>query len=363
MLHTKICVTSQESVGVTFIDWSIHFLSGQTQFFNISSNRWIELVSNPFDQYNAHNHKKNHPAGYAETNETLDQFDQQNTGVFTVYPQHFRFIQIVKKLNLILDKNNINYDVINQNDVINQIVEYQQKDYADLFKLCAQRGTKIIYVDSSPEINLYYTNFRSPRAFLFDNTQTDRVGVIIDNHQHGAQSDLATEFEEYFFKDAIAAYDNLTDVWDIRERQALNVRPFHRNRTLLDFSLPHLWIDSRSFWTMGEKYMHKILAHVGLQMDPDRLHLWKPIYAKWQNAQFKYLDFCHVLPHIIDSIINGWDYKLGDLTFEQEIVIQHCLIYQHNLNLKTWQLVKFPVNAKDLHGLLEPNIHQVESIY
>lgn len=338
-------MTSQEPLGCTFIDWSIHFLSGQTRFFNISSNQWIELTSNPLDQNNAHNHKKNHPAGYTETNETLDQFDHQNTGVFTVYPQLLRFDQTAKKLNLILDKNNSNPDINNQ------ILEYQQKDYADLFKLCAQRNTKIIYVDSSPEIDLYHTNFRRRGTFLFDNNQS------------GCQSELATEFEEYFFNEAIAAYSNLTDVWDIRERRALNVRPFHRSRVPLDFSLSHLWIDSRSFWTLGEQYMHKILAHVGLQIDPDRLHLWKSIYAKWQNTQFNHLDFCHVLPHMIESIVNGWDYELVDLTFEQEIVIQHCLIYQHNLNLKTWQLVKFPNNTKNLHLLLEPNIHQVESIY
>lgn len=345
MSHTKICVTSQEAVGCTFIDWSIHFLSGQTQFFNVDDNQWIELTSDPLNQDNAHNHKKNHPAGYIETNEVLDQFDQQPTGVFTVYPQFLRFNQTAKLLNLTLDKNN------SDPDFNNQILESRQQDYADLFKLCAQRNTKIIYVDSSLEIDLYHINLRRRGTFLFDDIKS------------GFQPELDAEFEEYFFNKAIVAYDNLTDVWDIRERRALNIRPFKRNRVALDLSLPHLWIDSRSFWTLGEQYMHKILAHVGLQVDPDRLRMWRPIYAKWQNTQFNHLDFCHVLPHMIDSIVNGWDYELGDLTFEQEIVIQHCLIYQHNLNLKTWQLTKFPSNTKDLHLLLEPNIHQVESIY
>ena len=344
MSHTKICVTSQQSVGCTFIDWSIHFLSGQTQFFSASSDQWIELTSNPLAQNNAHNHKKNHPAGYTETNKVLDQFDQQNIGVFTVYPQFLKFNQTAKKLNLTLDKNN------STPDINNQILEYQQQDYADLFKMCAKRNTKIIYLDSSPEIDLYHVNFRRRGTFLFDN-------------KTGYQSELADEFEEYFFNTATTAYNNLTDIWDLRERRALNIRPFQHSRVPLDFSLPHLWIDSRSFWTLGERYMHKILAYLNLQMDQDRLNMWLPIYAKWQHTQFNHLDFCYVLPHMIESIVNNWDYELGNLTFEQEIVIQHCLIYQHNLNLKTWKLDKFPNNAKDLHLLLETNIHPVASIY
>jgi hypothetical protein len=70
------------------------------------------------------------------------------------------------------------------------------------------------------------------------------------------------------------------------------------------------------------------------------------------------LEFCYNYKHIVDSVVNNWYYQI-DLTFEQEVVIQHCLIYQHNLNLKTWELTKFPSNTQDLHKLLEPNIHPI----
>ena len=30
-----VCSTSVRSIGCTFLDWSIHFLTGQTEFFNI----------------------------------------------------------------------------------------------------------------------------------------------------------------------------------------------------------------------------------------------------------------------------------------------------------------------------------------
>jgi hypothetical protein len=68
------------------------------------------------------------------------------------------------------------------------------------------------------------------------------------------------------------------------------------------------------------------------------------------------LQFEYNYKHIVESIVNNWSYPI-DLTFDQEIVIQHCLIYHYGLNLKTWQLEKFPNNTQDLHKLLEPNIH------
>jgi len=84
--------------------------------------------------------------------------------------------------------------------------------------------------------------------------------------------------------------------------------------------------------------------------------------SDWQKKQLDLLDFCYNQPHIVDAIVNNLYYEI-DLTFDQEIIIQHCLIYQHGLNLKTWQLEKFPNNTQDLHKLLEPNIHSVENIY
>ena len=95
---------------------------------------------------------------------------------------------------------------------------------------------------------------------------------------------------------------------------------------------------------------------VELPIDNDRYNQWVPIYEDWQQIQMNSLRFQYNYKHIVDCVVNNWSYNI-DLTFDQEVVIQHLLIYQHNLNLKTWQLKKFPGNTKDLHLLLEPNIH------
>jgi hypothetical protein len=345
MEHKKICVTSQYSVGCTFIDWSIQFLSGQSKFYHADSNTWIDLVSNPLTGSNAHTHRKNHPHGFRKTNDLLNAFDQQSAGVFTGYPNLIKFYAAAEELGIAVDKNTA--DPV----AIEKISNYRQQDYVNLFKLCAERDTKIIYINASPEIVLYHTNFRRGGNFLLTNEFTN------------SQEELTTEYEEYFFKDSINAYKDSTNVWDVRERRALNVRPFEHHCAVPNFKLPHLWLDSRSVWTVGEETMQKILDYVDLPLISERLDAWLPIYRTWQKIQFKNLDFCHVLPHIVEAIVNGWDYQFEDLTFEQEVVIQHCLMYQHDLNLKTWQLTKFPKNTKDLHALLETNIHQLASIY
>jgi hypothetical protein len=65
-LHKKICIISPQSVGGTFIDWSVQFLSGQNKFYQAGVDQWIDLVSNPLEQINAHKHKKIIPAALLE---------------------------------------------------------------------------------------------------------------------------------------------------------------------------------------------------------------------------------------------------------------------------------------------------------
>ena len=59
--------TSPKSVGCTFVDWSVHYLSGKNTFFSVRHNQWLPLIENPLTTDNAHHHKKNHPSGLKNT--------------------------------------------------------------------------------------------------------------------------------------------------------------------------------------------------------------------------------------------------------------------------------------------------------
>jgi hypothetical protein len=331
-------VVSLQPVGATFVDWSIQFLSGQTRYYYAKDNCWIDLVNNPVANDNAHNYKKNHPNGIDQTVEILEKISQQSGELFTFYPYAIKYNTVYNRLNA-ADKS--------------QIVDYIRDDFQKIFELCSQK-TKLIFIDSNPEISLYHIKMRRDGAFL------------LKEGQNGTAEEIQQEIDDHFFKKSFDHFSS--NKWDIRERRALNLRPYNINigsaaDIKINFGLPHLWIDSRSLWTLGDLTLKKIMDYVGLSIDPERFKQWLPVYQQWAHRQLEILDFCHELPHIIDSIVNNWDYQLGDLSFEQEVVIQHCLIYKHNLNLKTWQLEKFPSNTKALHKLLETNIHSVPVIY
>ena len=335
----KIAVCSLQSVGGTFVDWSIQFLSGQQTHYHHDSGSWLELVRNPITNTTAHLYKKNHPAGAWATLELLNSIDQFDQGVFTFYPQALRYVDVLQTIA----PGNTAHNIEVHQTIINALAD----DFNDILTLSNLQHTKLIYVDSSPEIALYHTVSR-------------RAGSFITQSGIGNQHELNNEFYNFYYRKETTPFDD--NVWSVREARALDFR-LPTAQCSFNFDLPHLWIDCRSFWTLGLEVMDQIMQFVGLSIQSERIDEWLLVWCQWAKIQFKSWNFSHNIPHILESIIHGWDYEIGTLTFEEEVVIQHLLIYQHNSNLKTYGLVKFPTNTKDLHLLLESNIHPVESIY
>jgi hypothetical protein len=336
------CITSFRSVGCTFFDWTIHFLSGQEKFYNISDSQWITLVNNPVTEINAHGHLKNHPSGFANTQKSINQaLAEPQDRLYSIYPIPMQVFDAATNLHMPVDQIGIpeNWLLISQ---------YLKNDFDQLFDFCHQNNVKFIYVGDDPGIQLYYLSSRSKGHKM---TTRELVGV----------KETKEERRQVFFSNSIKKWNEigLTDIWDQREQLALDNRPFHQIDTKFSGLLyPHLWINCQDLWYNGEQSALKMLQYLELELVPNRLAAWRPIYAEWQKQQLQSLEFNFNCDHIVNSIINNWYYEI-DLTFDQEVVIQHCLIYQHNLNLKTWQLTKFPNNTQDLHKLLEPNIHSL----
>lgn len=332
-----IVVTSDLSVGATFVDWSLHFLSGQNNFYNFKQSNVIPLSHNPVTELNAHGHLKNHPSGFLRTRQQIEKFLSVPGDFFTVYPC---------KLHADLISNTIS---TLSADEWQELVTKQYADTNLIFKYCYDNLIKLIYINLDPSVNLYSINCRSLDRMPFENRKATSAAEMKDS------------VDRTFFSDNISKWSELglTNIWDIRERLALCSRPLEatnlRNDSF-DFSGNHLWIDSRALWYDGKNTIKKILDYANLTLDVSRWEQWCTVYNSWQEKQLKAVQFAHEYQHIVDAVVNNWHYKI-DLTFDQEVVIQHCLIYQFGLNLKTWQLDKFPTNTKELHLLLEPNIH------
>ena len=329
-------------IGCTFLDWTIHFLSGQTDFLHVDKGT-IPLPLNPLDSTNAHSHVKNHPSGLEQTQNVIKHLKKQNR-LTSFYPFPWHSDQVAKHLNV--DINNMTQEQWES------CRTYRESDYNQLLQESHACGAKIIFVSPGEQTPLYHNNIRTLDRMPFQPRQAQSV------------KEFKQEIDQVFFADSINTWNklDLTNTWDQRERLALCTRPFTCWTPKIDLCFPHYWIDSQTLWYNCDQEIVKIMAWLQLPINPDRFYTWLPIYRDWQKLQIDALEFQYNCKHIVESIVNNWFYNI-DLTFDQEVVVQHCLIYQHNLNLKTWQLEKFPNNTQDLHKLLEPNLHTIPDIY
>lgn len=335
------CISSPRSVGCTFFDWSIHFLSGQEKFYRIKDGEWIPLAMDPLQENNAHGHLKNHPNGFLNVQKYIDHvLAQSQDYLYSMYPTPSLVFNAANDLGIPVDQ----IGSLHNQSTINQ---HKENEFNQIFELCHQHNVKFIYVGDHPSVQLYYLTNRS------------NLPKITTGQLAATAEEIKQEHQQVFFNNSINTWNQqmLVDIWDQRERQALDTRPFHYSVGKFNgMTAPHLWLNCQELWHNGEQAASKMLQYLELELVPSRLTAWQPIYAKWQKKQLQLLEFNFNCQHIVDSIVNNWYYEI-DLTFDQEVVIQHCLIYQHNLNLKTWQLTKFPNNTQDLHKLLEPNTH------
>jgi len=334
-MNTIVCLASTNSVGATFMDWSVHFLSGQTQFYNVDQG-WIPLTHNPLDENNAHNHLRNHPGGLAETQSVLNTLTQQS-GLVSLYPYTKDFDKSAAELGI------SSSDLTQQN--CNRIAQYTIKDYATALNVCNQQGARIIYLTLPKEYVCYRLQLRTKLKKWFDN----HSDIEIKKHN-----------DQLFLKNSQLQWEDLslTEIWDQREHRALATRPLDLANEIAGFEFPHLYLNCVDWWFNGETTICKVMKFLELSISTDRWQHWLATYHQWKSVHVDAAEFCHNLQHIVDSIVNNWYFEI-DLTFDQEVVIQHCLIYQHGLNLKTWQLTKFPNNTQDLHKLLEVNTHSL----
>lgn len=336
----KICIFSGRSIGGTFLDWSIHFLSGQTEYYSTRDNQFIPLIMDPINKSigNAHGHLKNHPTGFDQVKLYLESCNQDC--IYSMYAAPKKFVRAFEDQQ---DRIKKNFKLFQEN---------QLSDINQLSSLLAEQKIKTIHLTGESSIPLYFTKVRSVDTYLFNR----------DTKPESA-ADIEDEFHSFFFDESINDWNalGLTDVWDVRERNALNTRPLD---PALDYHISgeHLRIDCREFWYDGIAVINRVMLYLGLAIVSERLEEWEEIYNKWRQQHVDAMSFVYNCDHIVSSIVNNWNYNIN-LTFNQEVIVLHFLIYKHNLNLKSWQLEKFPNNTQDLHKLLEPNIHQVPKIY
>jgi hypothetical protein len=128
---------------------------------------------------------------------------------------------------------------------------------------------------------------------------------------------------------------------------------------MIDWTPGGTWLlPCRELWTVWDP--RPLLAWADITVDAARLAHWHEIYQRWRQQIRSRVLFVSIFDDIVNAIIENRyiDLLRLDLDVVQEAQIQQALIYQHHLNLRTWQLDRF-VNTQQLHKLLEQNTHSI----
>jgi hypothetical protein len=311
-----LAILTDVSSGGTFLSWTVYYLTGQTHYFSVRQQSVVPLTENPLTDKNAHGFVPNQPC-------TEDEFN--------------------KFLPLLVDTDESMY-----------MHAFRSGTKQAVQQLC-EHSTKVIVLSIHPDQILYQCGY-TPRSHI-----TAAWGT---QQNLSDPDDIYNDFTDYFFKESKQQWENanLTNVWDKREFIALNFDPFDHNSILdyIDNNTNYYHVNALDLWTNFDQKLHELFDYLGVSISQDRYQTWLPVYNQWKNIHTNRLMFAQNFETIVDNILSGIEFDLTDfeLDIQQEAAIQHFLIYKHNLNFKTWELVKF-TNTKQLHDLLEPNIHDL----
>jgi hypothetical protein len=329
MNHKIIAVLTDPSVGGTFLSWSLHYLAGHEKYFAAISKTWEPVCSNPLTTDNAHKFKPNQPIDNDSFNFIYNQLVNCNTHDFhTIYFHNFKYTTESYNQNL--------------KESIDQLIN---------------ASSKIIRLTTNKKHFLYNTKYNSRTIPL--------PKWCNENETSKSHDEIWQDYINYFFKHDIEHWQKLqlNEIWDLREFLALNIRP-EKYLTItpnINLNYSHYSIDSFELYnTFDSTLINDLFNFLEIPINLDKKMHWESVYQSWRKIHMQSMLFVWYFDEIIDSVINGYkmDLQRFNLDIIQEAAIQHSLIYNHNLNLKTWQLKKF-ISTDQLHQLLEPNTHLI----
>jgi len=342
-----ICLTSKTSLGNSFLDWTIHYLSGTVNFLHVdqqyTSVQRSKLKTNPltFESSSvgdSHNHPKNHPHGSVEVEKTLATLKplKQPDELLSIYAQPLSFIETANK-----KYGNINFDFVNNKKKVEDLRSLCKDDYNKIFNICEVNSIPVIYLED----NIWNCTYKPRHKVTLDSDGkkcwAKDYKEVIFNHINWCFPDSKHQFDD--------------NIWDTREYLALHLRPYEQNDWKIDYSYAHYFVEANSLWTDGEHTIKHIMDYLNLSINKDRYNSWYPIYKTWQGMHLARLRLPQNIDYVCNAIINGYSHDLTqyNLDLYDEAFIQHMLVYKHHLTLQNWELYKFPSNTKDITPLLE----------
>lgn len=336
------------NTGAHFVIWSTYWLSGQDHYYNLSK---IHDLATPEQmiskEKNAHRHRAVAIGGAEECQAACVE------AASIPLPQWHVHVTANERNNLF----KLCQTLFGQNlptlsaDIRAQFEQNLYENNKTTIEFLQSSNHKLIWLEYDPRdrFNLIYNDRHPTNVFAHPVASTEEAWLSYQNYYF---ANSAKNFGDQF-------------VWDRREQLALilppcELRDYHQ---FLDHSRPHLRYNTDDLWHDLPSVMAEIIDYIGLEVKSDRLDRWLPAYHAWSTKHDCF--FSRHLDRIVKAIVHNqyMCLKRFRLDLLKEAMIQHTLIFKHDLNLKNWNLDKFPNDTQKLHHLLEPNIHKISRIY
>lgn len=326
-----IAVVTDHAVGGTFLNWSLHYLAGHKNYFHVATNQWTSVVDSPLTDRNAHAFRANVP-------QSLNSFLEINNILLTVKTNQFHSMRLPS-----FDR------------------DFSVQKSWEQYDESLVSAINMLYQQQSSIVRLKNRSILWHSKLEFRDLVSKFINEPVESNSDHAMWDV---INKVFFQNDLEKWKslNLTNSWDYREFIALNYPFYDESWQMMgvnfDHNINHYLLDSEDLCSYFDHTVQHMMDYLKLSIDQTRWANWILIYKEWSKKHIDRLLFVKYFDQIMNYIINGFDMDLTrfNLDIIREATIQHTLIYKHNLNFKTWQLEKF-TNTKQLHNLLEPNIH------
>lgn len=302
-----VAIIGVQGLGQTFMEWSIHYLTGKTKYWSIKHGS-IPLVNDPTTEINAHAHRKNAPTDLKRLQDFVTKAkDQTDQTLISCYP-HLNAFEWVEQFL----------------PQLTRMIDYMKDENFHIFSInltkpypmLTERTGRIEIESAFSLCKIFHKN-----KLDFDQTNTKRIRETI----------------------SLRILKNKKDWLD-------NVNAFYqRNNLIVDgFYTDHEWR------TQAERCVKEIVSKIGLTVDQDRLEKWIPIMKKWQVPHLKMVHRYETeLPLIVEHIVHNesLDLRPFNLGILDQSLIMAYLMRDHGRRVMLTSN-QFPNNAKDLHQIL-----------
>lgn len=324
-------------IGATFVDWSIKYIGGLTEFYNIDNNRYMPLVANPLKFNNAHIHCRNEMHSINDVNQGREILSLTKNNTFQSIISH----------PMTYDECYVLYP--GQNEKYN---EYILDNYNRLIENSVIHNDKLILL-----------SLTNPLLIVRDDSRTDLTRITNTNISFNNKTDFNVYRQQlYYNRDDINYWNDNELIWNQREYLALNMRIYENLDKRVGCVGKHFKILDNELYNDFHNKVMDLISFVGLGIDKSRFTQWTLVYNEWRKIHLPYVRYSMYFEYILESIVNNYylDLQEFNLDLMQEAMILHALIYDYNLNIKSRGLDKFPKNTQELYKLLEPNQHPLK---